>query len=54
MAPLADAPPRRFDGRLRTSLRMVLVIGAVRPVWIAGPLALMGVALALWRILEAW
>jgi eukaryotic-like serine/threonine-protein kinase len=32
----------------------VLVIGAVRPVWIAGPLALMGVALALWRILEAW
>jgi hypothetical protein len=29
MAPLADAPPGRFDGRLRTSLRMVLVIGAV-------------------------
>ena len=29
MAPRTDTPPGRFDGRLRTALRMVLVIAAV-------------------------
>jgi serine/threonine-protein kinase len=30
-----------------------LVVGGLRPVWIAGPLALVGVALACWRIIGA-
>ena len=43
----ADAIYVRATGEL-------LMLGEVRPVWIAGPLALMGVALGCWRILDAW
>ena len=31
----------------------ILALGPVRPVWVAGPLALVGVALTCWRLLSA-